>query len=130
VITVRIDGTTYELASVNDALASLTGDESLLIEEYLGGFDQIGVKATRTAIVMAWLTLRAAGHPMSLEEIQTIPGLTFGDVIQATDEGEPEDPMTDPGRPLPTMNGSNGSSDGVDVSGVSPATSDKSGDPA
>ena len=126
-LTVKLDGELLELPSVSDALASLTGDESLLIEEYLGGFDQLGQKVTKSAVVMVWLTLRANDRPRSLEEIQAIPGVAFGGVLEDDGKGEPEDPMKDPGRPLAGENVSNGSRAGSDASAATQAISAISG---
>ena len=129
-VTVKLDGTTFEMGSVSSALAALTGDESLLLEEYIGGWDQLGKKITKSAVVMVWLALRVNGQPRSLEEIQAIPGIAFGDILNDDGIGEPEDPMRDPGRPLVTGNASNGSTNGSDASEASAATSVTSGPPA
>ncbi len=129
-ITVRIDDKTYTMPSASEPLAALTGDESLMVEEYLGGWDQLGQKLTKSAVVMVWLALKQAGEPRTFEEIQTIPGLTFGGVIEDDGVGEPEDPMKDPGRPLAAPNGSNGLTAGSEDSEAIQATSASSGTPA
>jgi hypothetical protein len=130
VITVRLDDKTYTLPSVNDALADLTGDESLMVEEYIGGFDNLQKNATKLAVVTVWLTLKAAGEPRDFAEIQSIKGLLFGKVIDDDGVGEPEDPAVDPGRPLAERNGSHESNGGNGASAATQVTSEPTGIPA
>jgi hypothetical protein len=125
VITVRVDDKTYTISAIDDALSDLTGDESLMVEEYLGGFDNLQKNATKMAVVTVWLALKEAGEPRDFASIQSIKGLLFGKVISDDGVGEPEDPMTvDPGRPLVEMSGANGSNGG---NGASAATTEISG---
>jgi hypothetical protein len=131
VITVRLDDKTYTLPSVNDALADLDGNESLMVEEYLGGFDNLQKNATKMAVVTVWLTLKAAGEPRDFASIQSVKGLLFGKVIDDDEVGEPEDPMVvDPGRPLAETNVANGSNGGNGASAATTETSEPTGIPA
>lgn len=129
-IRVTLDDNVYVLPSADQALSSLTGAESVLLEDYLGGFPNYGVHTAKTTVVNVWLTLRHAGEPRTLEEIEAIPGLVFGGTIEYDKAGEPEDPMQDPGRPLPETNASNGSNDGMAGSEATPAHSESTGQPA
>lgn len=122
-ITVTLTEGVYTLPSADDALASLTGKESVRVEDYLGGFENFGRQVARSTVVTVWLALRAAGQPRTFDEIEQIPGLVFGGIVTDDGEGEPEDPMVDPGRPLAGRNEPNGSEDGTSDSPASPETS-------
>lgn len=72
----------YEL-DINATLAELTGAETMLLEEYLGGWDNFDVVSgsTRSVIVTIWLAKRQAGKTVTLDEIASIKGLVFGDAL-------------------------------------------------
>lgn len=119
--------------SVDDQLKSLTGAESIMVEDYVGGWPnfQAPHNMTRSLIVLIWLAKRSAGEQATFDEIAETPGLVFGGVVDMVDdEGEPVDPMVDPGRPLAEPNGSNGSTGGSIGSEATPETSASSGLPA
>lgn len=129
-ITVTFLGREYAF-DMNEQLKTLSGSESILVEDYLGGWSglQDSKNRTRAGVVFIWLGKRAAGEPTTFEEIADTPGLMFNDdVFDLHDDGDkPEDPMVDPGRPLASKNASNGSTDGTIDSADTLATSDSSG---
>jgi hypothetical protein len=82
VIKLKGDGD-YPL-DINAALADLTGDETAMVEDYLGGWDNFDLTGNRTArslIVTVWLAKRQAGKTVTLEEVAATKGLMFGDVL-------------------------------------------------
>lgn len=132
-VTVKFGSKSYEL-HIDEQLKTLTGTESMMVEDYLGGWARFRApeNATRSTIVIVWLAMREAGEQKTLEEIADTPGLMFGDVFDLMDddgEGEPVDPMVKPDRPLADRNGSNGSTDGTTGSGDGPVRSDGTGQP-
>ena len=79
VVKLKDDGE-YPL-DVDETLADLTGTETAMIEEYLGGWEHFGGGSTRSVIVTIWLAKRQAGLRVSLEEVAETKGLIFGDVL-------------------------------------------------
>jgi hypothetical protein len=95
----NVGGVAYEV-DVTAQLATLTGTESITVEEYLGGFDKFRASGTttRSVIVMLWLARRQAGETVTLDEVADTRGLVFGDVIEEFDEEDAaEDLGVDPG---------------------------------
>ena len=93
---VTVDGDVYEI-SISDVLEDLTGEETLLVEEFLGGwenFDQTGESA-KSVILLYYLAKRGHNAKVTLKEILKEKGLLFGDRIELEDldeEGEPSPP--------------------------------------
>jgi hypothetical protein len=128
-LTVTFDGRAYDLP-LQEVLSDLTGEESAVIEDYLGGWDRFRTQAnaTRTMIVMVWLAKRHAGEHTTLQEIANTKGLVFGNAVQLEgDPEDPEDPKQPPNRPLAETNAKSASSAGSAASEATPATSDSSG---
>lgn len=86
-ITVTFQGTKYEF-DLKDALESLTGRESILCEDYLGGWEKFRDpnNQTRSVIILVYLAKRSAGETPTFEEIENIPGLLFGNALEVDDE--------------------------------------------
>lgn len=95
-ITITIKGDGEYPLDVDETLADLTGAETIMLEEYLGGWDKFDLSggSTRSLIVCVWLAKRQAGKKTSLDEIGEIKGLVFGDALQVdsedTDAGPPD----------------------------------------
>lgn len=81
---VTLNGREYEL-EVEATLADLTGAETLMLEEYLSGWEHFGSGTTRSAIVTIWLAKRQAGEQVSLEEIEGVKGLLFGGALELSE---------------------------------------------
>lgn len=81
VVKVKGDGD-YEL-DIEETLADLTGAETIMLEEYLGGWERFDIKAgnARSVIAIIWLAKRQAGKNVSLDEIAETKGLIFGDAF-------------------------------------------------
>lgn len=95
-VRVRIEGRVYDFF-VAATLQSLTGKETIALEDYLGGwsnFRQDGAN-TRSLVVIVWLAKRQAGEHVTFDEIEEMPGLLFGDTLQDLDE-EGETPSAAP----------------------------------
>lgn len=120
----------YEFG-LDDALKSLTGTESMLVEEFLGGWGRFRDpgNVTRSLIIIVWLAKRSAGETATFDEIAATPGLVFGDMVEIDDVDEPQDPMTRPSRPLAETSAENASIDGGNGSAAIQVTSDSSGQP-
>lgn len=84
-LTVKIKGDGDYPLDVDATLADLTGTETAMLEDYLGGWQNFGHGTTRGLIVTIWLAKRQAGKAVSLEEIAEMKGLVFGDAV-AVDE--------------------------------------------
>ena len=87
----KIDGQYYELP-FEDALENLTGKESRMLEDYLGGwgnlrFDEVN---TRSVVVMVWLAKHHAGEPVTLEQVEEMKGLLFGGTVEDIDVRPPD----------------------------------------
>lgn len=89
---VTIDGKVYE-CSVTDALEDLTGEETLEVEAFLGGwenFDQSGESA-RSVILLYFLAKRSHEPKTRLSDILQEKGLLFGDRLTLEDLDEEDD---------------------------------------
>lgn len=86
-ITVTFKGTKYEY-DVKAALEGLTGTESILVEDYLGGWSRFRDPSnfTRSAVIMVWLGKKQAGEKATFEEIADTAGMPFGDVFESADD--------------------------------------------
>ena len=131
-LTIQFGESTYEF-DLDEQLKTLTGTESMLVEEFIGGWERFRDPAhmTRSTIVLVWLAKRSAGEVATFDEIAGTPGLIFGDALTLTDDGDaPSNPDEDtPAGPLAPSVSLNGSSDGTTVSEHGPETSDSTGVP-
>ena len=98
-----IDGEVIEY-DTNEVLADLTGDESVAIEEYLGGWENFRAegKATRSLIVMVYLAKHSQGSKMTLQDVASQKGLMFGDRVDVEDlddDGPPAEGGATPSTP-------------------------------
>lgn len=86
----KIQGTSYPFP-LEEILENLTGSESIMLEDYLGGWDRFDVKggATRSVVVLVWLAKHHAGEEMELTEIEAMKGLVFGDAVEVGDDASP-----------------------------------------
>lgn len=78
----KIDGKDYPLP-IEDVLAELTGSESIMLEDYLGGWDRFDMSggATRSLIVLVWLARHHAGEEVEITDIEAMKGLVFGNTV-------------------------------------------------
>lgn len=132
-ITVTFLGREYRY-DMDEQLKTLSGSESILVEDYLGGWAglQDPKQTTRAGIVLIWLAKRAAGEKATFGEIADTPGLMFGEgVFEIENDGDdPVDPMVVPSaRPLAETNGSPGSNGGDPGSADTTETSGSTGLP-
>lgn len=106
----KIAGKFYPLP-IDDVLADLTGSETLMLEEYIGGWDKLDMSghSTRSVIALVWLAKHHAGEDMELAEIEEMKGLVFGNTVEVVD-GPPDG--------------------AADAASSSPETSDSSGPPS
>lgn len=90
---VKVKGEPDLPLDVDAALADLTGDETVMLEEYLGGWQNFDITkgSARSVIAVIWLARRQAGQKSTLGEIGQIKGLLFGDAfdIEGGEEGPP-----------------------------------------
>lgn len=86
----KIAGKAYPLP-IEEVLADLTGSESIMLEDYLGGWDQFSITSgtTRSVVVMVWLAKHHAGEEVELSDIEAMKGLVFGDAVEV-EERPPE----------------------------------------
>lgn len=86
--------TEYDLP-LDKVLEGLTGAQSALLEDYLGGWNKFrsAEATTRSAVVLVWLAQYHAGQPTNLEVIESTPGLLFGpDSVFSLREDDTETP--------------------------------------
>ncbi len=105
---------------VDDVLEDLTGTESAMLEDYLGGWGNFSVDAsTRSAVVTIWLALRHNGQTRSIEAIEQTKGLLFGDAldIAEVDAANPPEQAADAAEP-------SSSPETSETSGLPPSPSD------
>lgn len=94
---VRLKGEGDYPLDVEATLADLTGTETAMLEEYLGGWDNFGGNSVRSVIVTIWLAKRQAGKTVTLEEIAATKGLIFGDAFETVEvngDGPPAEAAT------------------------------------
>lgn len=83
---VTVDGDVYEI-NISDVLEDLTGEETLEVEEFLGGwenFDETGESA-RSAYLLYFLAKRGHNTKITLKEILKEKGVMFGDRVTLED---------------------------------------------
>ena len=82
-LVVKVQGDGDYPLNIEEALADLTGAETVVLEEYLGGWDRFDIKAgnARSVIAIIWLAKRQAGKDVSLEQVAETKGLIFGDAF-------------------------------------------------
>lgn len=86
----KVNGEFFPLP-LDEVLANLTGTESLMLEEYLGGwanFDPSGM-STRTVVVLVWLAKHHAGQEVDIMEVEGMKGLVFGGTVEEVDVNPP-----------------------------------------
>ncbi len=83
---IKVDGKLYEL-SFEDAMADLTGAESAMLEDYLGGWENFvwDRPHTRSTVVLVWIAKNSAGETVPLAEIEQMKGLVFGNTVEVVD---------------------------------------------
>ena len=81
-VIVKVAGEDYPL-DFEQTMADLTGEETVQLEEYLGGWEKFDLRGatTRSVIVLIWLAKRQAGKHATLEQIAQTKGLIFGDAF-------------------------------------------------
>jgi len=102
---VTVEGKPYPLA-VHDTMTRLTGKETIMLEEYLGGWENfdLGSRSTRSMVVTVWLAMHANNAHTTLENIENIPGLVFGDAVDVEDMPDPPaSGEADPTRSIPDV---------------------------
>ena len=91
-VIVKVAGEDYPL-DFEQTMADLTGEETVQLEEYLGGWEKFDLRGatTRSVIVLIWLAKRQAGKHATLEQIAQTKGLIFGDAfdIVEVEDGPP-----------------------------------------
>lgn len=93
---VTVDGDVLEI-NISDVLEDLTGEETLLVEDFLGGwenFDQSGESA-KSVVLLYYLARRGHNPKVTLKDILKEKGILFGDRIELEDldeEGEDRPP--------------------------------------
>jgi hypothetical protein len=94
---VTFRGKVYEY-DVKEQMEALTGTESIMVEDYLGGWSQFRAPAnmTRSAVVMVWFALKAAGEPKTFEEIAGTKGFPFKDDAFTADDTDTLDGQSPP----------------------------------
>jgi len=94
------------------ALADLTGTETIMLEEFLGGWDKFDPRGatTRSLVAIIWLAKRQAGKDVSLDEVAEIKGLMFGDVFDLEEVSNGGPPAEAPDS-APSLSSSESSSD-------------------
>lgn len=87
-----IEGKYYALP-FEEVLENLTGKESLMLEDYLGGWDRLDFDNpnTRSVVVMIWLAKHHAGESPSLDAIENMKGLVFGSAVEGVDVRPPDE---------------------------------------
>jgi hypothetical protein len=94
---VTFKGKVYEY-DVKEQMEALTGTESIMVEDYLGGWSKFRAPAnmTRSAVVMVWFALKAAGEPKTFEEISDTKGFPFQDDAFTADDTDTLDGQSPP----------------------------------
>ena len=87
----KIEGKFYALP-FEEVLENLTGKESLMLEDYLGGWESLDFDNpnTRSIVVMVWLAKHHAGEHVSLDDIENMKGLVFGSAVEEVDVRPPD----------------------------------------
>lgn len=98
---VKVEGTDYPLNASN-TLRELTGKETILLEEYLGGWENfdLGGRSTRSMVVTVWLAMHANGSQITIDEIENMKGIVFGDTVDV--EELPGPPASGAEAPTPS----------------------------
>lgn len=91
-VTDKSTGKVYEI-DVAQTLEDLTGEETLAVEEFLGGwenFDQTGESA-RSFMLLYWLAKRGSGEKITLKDVLQEKGLLFGNRVDLEDMEDDSD---------------------------------------
>jgi hypothetical protein len=124
---VTFRGKQYEY-DVKEQMEALTGTESIMVEDYLGGWSQFRAPAnmTRSAVVMVWFALRSAGEPKTFEEISDTKGFPFQDEAFTADDTDDLDGQSPP-EPTPMTTTAQKPDSPEDVPRLVPKTSSGNG---
>lgn len=93
---VTVDGVAYEV-DIEQVLEDLTGEETLAIEDFLGGWGNFDAKggSARSVYVLYYLAKRANDAKVKLADVLKEKGVLFGDRVELEDleeEGEERPP--------------------------------------
>jgi hypothetical protein len=94
---VVVDGKTYE-CDIALTLEDLTGDETLEIEDFLGGWENFDEKggSARSVYVLYFLAKRANDPKVKLKDVTSEKGVVFGNRVDIQDIEEAKGETTDP----------------------------------
>ena len=87
---VTVDDKTYDL-DIEQALEDLTGEETLEVEDLLGGwenFDATGDSA-KSVYILYWLARRSSDANYSLKDALKEKGVLFGDRVEMEEVDDP-----------------------------------------
>lgn len=89
-IRVKVGDNQYEF-DVEATLQKLTGHQTMMLEDYLGGWENFRAphNQTRSVIALVWLAKHAASEETTLDEIANLPGLVFGNTVEDLDGQSP-----------------------------------------
>lgn len=88
---VVIAGKPYEF-ELEEVLQDLTGKETVMLEDYLGGWENLRDRVSaRSIVVWVWISKRSAGESITLEQIEDMKGLMFGDTVELADVDPPDE---------------------------------------
>ena len=96
---VTVDGKAYEV-EIEVVLEDLTGDETLAIEDFLGGWQNFDAKggSARSVYVLYYLAKRANDPNVKLADVLKEKGVLFGDRVELEDlEGDEPRPPAEGG---------------------------------
>lgn len=90
---VTIDGEVIEIDTEKE-LADLTGEETLAIEDFLGGWQNFDRRSgsARSVYVLYWLARRSKDPKVKLDDVKKEKGILFGDRMELDDldaDGKP-----------------------------------------
>lgn len=112
---VTVDGKAYEV-DVERVLEDLTGEETLAIEDFLGGWDNFDAKggSARSVYVLYYLAKRGNDPSVKLADVLKEKGVLFGDRVDLEDiEGPPADAAEEAATPSSPQEASVGSGAGA-----------------
>ena len=93
---VTVDGVAYEI-DIEQVLEDLTGEETLAIEDFLGGWQNFDAKggSARSVYTLYYLAKRGNDPKVKLADVLKEKGVLFGDRVELEDleeEGEERPP--------------------------------------
>lgn len=86
----KIEGKFYALP-FEEVLEGLTGKQTVMLEDYLGGWGNLNFENpnTRSVVVLVWLAKHHAGEETTLDAIEDMKGLVFGGAVEEVDVRPP-----------------------------------------